>query len=68
VDIKVGPGARFLFWEDPWVNGSSVDAVAPAVLKLVLPGGVKRHLVTDRVPLNAWALDITGERSVDALV
>jgi hypothetical protein len=29
---------------------------------------MKRRSVSDAVPLNAWALDITGELTVDAVV
>jgi hypothetical protein len=38
------------------------------MLKLVRPGIIKRHTVMDGVPLNAWALDISGELTVDANV
>ncbi|KAM0925058.1 hypothetical protein ACQ4PT_004454 [Festuca glaucescens] len=68
MDIKVGSGAQLLFWEDPWLNGLSVAAVAPVVLKLVHHGIIKRRSVRDKVPLNAWALDISGELTVDATV
>jgi hypothetical protein len=68
VDITVGSGALLSFWEDPWLHGLSVAAIAPAVLGLVRPSCIKRRTVRDAVPLNAWALDITGELSVDAVV
>ncbi|KAM0888691.1 hypothetical protein ACQ4PT_028193 [Festuca glaucescens] len=68
VDITVGSGATLRFWEDPWLQGLSVAAIAPAVLRLVRPSCIKRRTVRDAVPLNAWALDITGELTVDAVV
>ncbi|KAM0825232.1 hypothetical protein ACQ4PT_069688 [Festuca glaucescens] len=68
VDISVGSGASLLFWEDPWLHGLSVAAVAPEVLKLVRPGVMKRRTVRDGVLNHAWARDIVGELSVDAVV
>ncbi|KAM0885378.1 hypothetical protein ACQ4PT_030381 [Festuca glaucescens] len=64
----VGSGATLRFWEDPWLQGLSVAAIAPAVLRLVRPSCIKRRTVRDAVLLNAWALDITGELTVDAVV
>jgi hypothetical protein len=68
VDITVGSGATLSLWEDPWLHGLSVAAIAPAVLRLVRPSCIKRRTVRDAVPLNTWALDITGELTVDAVV
>jgi hypothetical protein len=68
VTITVGAGDRLLFWEDPWINGLSVAAIAPAVLQLVRPGIVKSRSVGDGLRLNAWALDIVGTLSVQAVL
>ncbi|XP_071678586.1 uncharacterized protein [Lolium perenne] len=68
VVISVGSSASLLFWEDPWIQGLFVAAVAPEVLKLVRPGVVKRRSVRDGLLNHAWATDIVGELSVDAVV
>jgi hypothetical protein len=44
-----------------------VAAIVPAVLRLVRPSIIKRRTIRDVVPLNAWALDISGELTVDAI-
>ena len=38
VRCVVGDGARIMLWEDPWIHGLTVDAIAPAVCALVSPG------------------------------
>jgi hypothetical protein len=35
INIALGGGAQTLFWEDPWIRGQPVDAIAPDLLKLV---------------------------------
>ena len=37
VTIKVGSGSSVLFWEDAWIGGLAVAAIAPEVIKLVKP-------------------------------
>ncbi|KAM0899597.1 hypothetical protein ACQ4PT_021197 [Festuca glaucescens] len=66
--ITVGSGVSLLFWEDPWINGLSVAALAPEVLKLVRPGVIQCRKVSDGLPHNTWVQDIAGELSVDAVV
>jgi hypothetical protein len=43
VKIAVGTGQQ----EDPWVNGLSVDTIAPAVVKLIRPGTARRRTVQE---------------------
>ncbi|KAM0829110.1 hypothetical protein ACQ4PT_067085 [Festuca glaucescens] len=68
VRIHVRSGSHILFWEDPWLGGVNVAAIAPAVLAMVRPSLVKKRLVSDGLPGDAWVRDITGELSVDAVV
>ncbi|KAM0882834.1 hypothetical protein ACQ4PT_032013 [Festuca glaucescens] len=68
VTITVGSGSAILFWQDPWLGGLSVAAVAPAMLALVRPALVKRRKVSEGLPNNVWVNDIAGELSVDAVV
>ncbi|KAM0915717.1 hypothetical protein ACQ4PT_010654 [Festuca glaucescens] len=68
VQIVVGDGTSALFWEDPWIAGLSVSAIALELLKLVKPSVRKWRSVRDGLALNSWVLDIAGELSVDAIV
>ncbi|KAK1643064.1 hypothetical protein QYE76_060869 [Lolium multiflorum] len=49
-------------------TGGLSPRVAPEVLGLVRPGGVKRRGVCNRVLNHTWARDIVGELSVDAVM
>ncbi|KAM0902880.1 hypothetical protein ACQ4PT_019125 [Festuca glaucescens] len=68
VCIKVGPGSTVLFWEDAWIGGLAVDSIAPAVLELVKPAVRRTRTVQQGKLNNAWAQDISGQLSVDAVV
>ncbi|KAM0823087.1 hypothetical protein ACQ4PT_071122 [Festuca glaucescens] len=68
VAITVGSGVNMLFWEDPWINGLSMAALVPEVLKLGRPGVIQHRKVSDGLPHNAWVQDIAGELSVYAVM
>ncbi|KAM0928813.1 hypothetical protein ACQ4PT_002002 [Festuca glaucescens] len=68
VRIVLGNGESILLWEDPWIGGLSVAAIAPELLKLVRPAVRKRRTVSAGLAGNSWALDIAVELSVDATV
>ncbi|KAM0826096.1 hypothetical protein ACQ4PT_069108 [Festuca glaucescens] len=68
VRITIGDGSSTLFWEDAWVCGLTVEAIAPDLVKLVRPGLRKRRTVRDGLAGNSWPRDIAGELSVDAVV
>ncbi|KAM0860223.1 hypothetical protein ACQ4PT_046687 [Festuca glaucescens] len=68
VHITIGDGSSVLFWEDAWIGGLSVAAIAPALLKLVWPSIQKHRTVKEGLLANSWALDIAGVLSVDATV
>ncbi|XP_071677042.1 uncharacterized protein [Lolium perenne] len=68
VRISLGPGATVLFWEDAWIGGLTVDSIAPAILQLVKPAMWRVRTVQQGKLNNAWALDISGQLSVDAVV
>jgi hypothetical protein len=38
VRITLGEGTRILFWMDTWIGGSTADAIALDLMKLVRPG------------------------------
>jgi hypothetical protein len=47
VRIHVGDGASLLFWEDAWIQGLTVGAIALEVLRLVRPGLRRARTVHD---------------------
>ncbi|KAM0878358.1 hypothetical protein ACQ4PT_034930 [Festuca glaucescens] len=68
VQIELGNGTAVLFWEDPWIGGLTAAAIAPVLIKLVAPAARKRRTVATGLLHNSWALDISGELSIDATV
>jgi hypothetical protein len=66
--IDVRDGSRVLFWEDPWINGLPVAALAPELLRLVRPGQRRSRVLREGLPNSAWVRDITGTLTVDAVV
>ena len=68
INITVADGARVLFWADPWICGQTAAMIAPAVLSLVRPGIRRKRLVIEGIADNAWARDISGELTIDAVV
>jgi mannosylglycoprotein endo-beta-mannosidase len=68
VRVDLGDGTRVLFWQDPWIHGLGMAAVAPAVLALVQPGPIRTRTAAQGCRNNAWVRDITGVLTVDAVV
>jgi hypothetical protein len=66
VRIELGNGTAVLFWEDPWIGGHTAAAIVPVLFKLVSPAARKRRIVAVGLLHNSWALDISGELSIDA--
>jgi hypothetical protein len=68
VQVQIGSGASTLFWEDAWLDGLTAEVIAPDLVELVRPSIRRRRTVREGRQANAWASDISGELSVDALV
>jgi hypothetical protein len=55
-------------WTDRWLDGGSVQSVAPLVAVVVLPPRVRKFwLVADVVQSVRWIRDISGSLSIPAL-
>jgi hypothetical protein len=67
VSIYIGTGASVKFWVDAWIDGLTADSIAPALTRLVWPSGRKARSVADGIPDHAWARDISGELTFEAL-
>jgi hypothetical protein len=67
VSVSVGDGSSILFWVDAWIDGVDAGSIAPALVKLVRPSVRRARTVADGLSANAWASDIGGELTVEAL-
>jgi len=62
----VGSGESTLFWTDNWIDGKSIQALAPALFGAV-SGRRRRVLVRDALPGHAWVRHISGAFTVQVL-
>lgn len=59
----VGSGDSTYFWTDNWLQGSSIQALMPALFAAVSKWCLK-SLVCEALPGNAWIHHITGAQTV----
>ena len=62
----VGSGESTLFWTDNWIDGKSIQALAPALFGAVSRRW-RRVLVSDALPGHAWVRHISGAFTVQVL-
>jgi len=62
----VGSGESTFFWTDNWIDGTSIQSMAPALYQAV---AARRRgaLVCDALPGNAWVRHITGAHTVQVI-
>jgi hypothetical protein len=58
VEIKVGDGAKTLFWTDRWWNGRAISEIAPLVVASVSLAKKKRRTVRETLQDHAWVGDV----------
>jgi hypothetical protein len=58
--MVVGNGESTLFWEDRWLDGMSIEEMAPEVYALVLNHSRKARTVREALVDRAWVPDIAG--------
>jgi len=68
ITVQIGNGLRSFFWTDKWIDGRSIQDIAPALLKAVPPLTRRKRTVAQGLPNNAWARDITGALTVQVLI
>ncbi|CAO2047510.1 unnamed protein product [Urochloa humidicola] len=66
VTIQVGNGHRTLFWLDKWIDGRSVQHLAPNLFALVNLRRQRSTTVAQGLPNRRWTQDIQGGLSVQA--
>jgi hypothetical protein len=66
--VEIGNGRRSLFWQDKWLNGSSLLNLAPKLCHAV-PTRIRLcRVVAEALHNDRWISDIQGSLSVTALV
>jgi hypothetical protein len=63
IKIKVGNGRRVYFWKDKWIDGRTVEDIAPGILVEVPTRWKNCRTVDVALHSNRWMLDITGALS-----
>ncbi|GJM89732.1 hypothetical protein PR202_ga05948 [Eleusine coracana subsp. coracana] len=56
----VGDERSTLFWTDRWINGISIQELAPALMPFVKRRGWRARTVQDALTQNTWLRDIAG--------
>ncbi|CAM0905803.1 unnamed protein product [Alopecurus aequalis] len=64
---EVGNGQSLRFWRDRWLDGCSVEQIAPALLKMVKPAD-RSMRVAEALRDHRWIASIRGTPSVPAIV
>jgi hypothetical protein len=67
VVVTISAGTSTMFWEDTWIEGHTAESIASSLLELIRPTARWKHAVVDGLLGLAWARDIAGELTVDAL-
>ena len=62
----MGSKESTLFWSDNWIDGKSIQVLAPALFGAV-SGRRRRVLVRDALPGHAWVRHISGAFTVQVL-
>jgi hypothetical protein len=68
VQFRLGSSRTFLFWVDPWLDGSQISDIALHLVDVVPP---RRHCqlsVTQALHGMAWTSDIKGALTIPVLV
>jgi hypothetical protein len=63
--IEVGDGRTVRFWKDRWINGFTVEEIAPLVTALVPTHRRNSRKVYDALRGNAWVRDLLGNISIE---
>ncbi|KAK8447087.1 hypothetical protein SEVIR_9G583775v4 [Setaria viridis] len=67
VFTEVGNGANTKFWTDRWLNGCSIELLAPHLFASVPKRRAKRRAVQEALLDNQWLEDVQGHYSVAVL-
>ena len=62
--VELGNGNRCFFWTDKWINGVTVEDIAPEVFKSVPPVVRERRTVAKAMISAVWIKDIKGKINI----
>lgn len=65
--ISLGNGESTYFWTDRWLNGSSLQQLAPAVFAIV-PVRKRRATVAEALPNDRWTSHLAGALTMQVIV
>ncbi|KAM0834610.1 hypothetical protein ACQ4PT_063479 [Festuca glaucescens] len=66
--IKVGDGRRVLFWRDRWINGRTVEEIAPSLFQAVNTRTKNSRTVEQALLDDTWVADaLSGQSTLGAL-
>lgn len=64
ITCSLGDGHNIFFWTDKWLDGKSIEQIAPCVLNAVPTQIRKTRTVRDALQNDQWIHDISGPRTV----
>lgn len=56
----VSDGCSTLFWTDPWINGKSIQDLAPDLMPFIKRRGWHSRTVQDALTQDSWLQDVVG--------
>jgi len=62
ISVQIGDGRSTLFWSDNWLQGSSVEAIAPALIALVGRRTRNTQTVAEALLDRNWRCNGFGDR------
>jgi hypothetical protein len=66
--VRVGDGHSALFWRDAWLDGQSIQDLAPDLAKTVPLRIQRARTVTQTLDENTWCRDIQGALTIHVLI
>jgi hypothetical protein len=67
IQCRVGSGTSIRFWLDPWLNGRSIEQLAPELFAALMGRQWRRRTVAEALVNNAWINDIRGALTIPVL-
>jgi hypothetical protein len=64
----LGDGELITFWSSPWLDGRSIEELAPHLVAAVSRGPHRSCLITSAFEGQRWIRDITGTLSIPVLI
>jgi hypothetical protein len=66
IKFEIGNGAKTRFWTDRWLDGRSIEQMAPNLMALIRPGARELSVATAQTN-DRWVSEIRGTPSIPAI-